>query len=157
MCGGQAIDLASVGRHLDRTELEFMHQLKTGALLTASIMLGALCGKLINEYEKVILQRYASAIGLAFQVVDDILDATADSTTLGKTAGKDAANDKPTYVSMLGLDASKQLAQHLRKQAHDALHELAALPNATAAHLNHHPIRTQRLAELADFIVQRSA
>ena len=114
MCGGQAIDLAAVGVALTLPELERMHQLKTGALLDAAVMLGALSGKTLLAAEISALQAYAAAIGLAFQVVDDILDATADSQTLGKTAGKDAANNKPTYVSLLGLDASLALAQKLR-------------------------------------------
>ena len=142
MCGGQAIDLASVGLPLTREQLEQMHQLKTGALLRAAVVLGAVCGN--NEFtdnELAALDNYAHAIGLAFQVVDDILDATADSTVLGKTAGKDAANNKPTYVSILGLEASKVLAEKLRLQAHEALSVFS---------------NTRRLAELADFIVQRS-
>lgn len=121
MCGGQAIDLASVGLALNRAQLEQMHQLKTGALLRASVVLGALSGKNISDNELSALDQYSNAIGLAFQVVDDILDATADSATLGKTAGKDAADNKPTYVSILGLDASRQLADQLCKDAHDAL------------------------------------
>ena len=150
MCGGQAIDLASVGMPLTRAQLEQMHQLKTGALLRASVVLGALCNTHeLNAAELAGLNRYAQAIGLAFQVVDDILDATADSIALGKTAGKDAANNKPTYVSILGLDASKLLAENLRQQAHAALTVFSdpALPESN----------TRRLAELADFIVQRSA
>lgn len=142
MCGGQAIDLASVGRQLSKAQLEQMHQLKTGALLSASVLLGALCGRDINATERHALERYSKAIGLAFQVVDDVLDATSNSATLGKTAGKDAASDKPTYVSILGLDASKALAENLRIEAHNALKELP--------HLN-----TVRLIQLADFIVQR--
>ena len=142
MCGGQAIDLAAVGVALTLPELERMHQLKTGALLDAAVMLGALSGKTLLAAEISALQAYAAAIGLAFQVVDDILDATADSQTLGKTAGKDAANNKPTYVSLLGLDASLALAQKLRQDAHQAL-----LPFGDGA---------ERLRELADLIVQRT-
>lgn len=142
MCGGQAIDLAAVGVALTLPELERMHQLKTGALLDAAVMLGALSGKALLAAEVSALQAYAAAIGLAFQVVDDILDATADSKTLGKTAGKDAANNKPTYVSLLGLDASLALAQKLRPDAHQAL-----LPFGDGA---------ERLRELADLIVQRT-
>ena len=148
MCGGQAIDLASVGISLSRDQLEQMHQLKTGALLRASVLLGALCGKQLTEVEQAALYRYSHAIGLAFQVVDDILDATADSVALGKTAGKDAANNKPTYVSILGLNESKQLAEHLRLEAHNAL-SIFSTESQTS--------RTQRLLQLADFIVQRSA
>jgi farnesyl diphosphate synthase len=143
MCGGQAIDLASVGITLSLAELEQMHRLKTGALLRASVMLGTLCGKMPDAGETAALDAYAAAVGLAFQVVDDVLDATADTTTLGKTAGKDAVDQKPTYVSILGLDASRALAQKLREDAHRAL-----LPFGDNA---------QRLRELADLIVQRKA
>ena len=143
MCGGQAIDLASVGITLSLAELEQMHRLKTGALLRASVMLGALCGKTPDANETAALDAYAAAVGLAFQVVDDVLDATADTTTLGKTAGKDAVDQKPTYVSILGLDESRALAQKLREDARRAL-----LPFGDNA---------QRLRELADLIVQRKA
>jgi len=143
MCGGQAIDLASVGLHLTLDQLERMHQLKTGALLHASVLLGALAGRDVNAAERDALGAYSNAIGLAFQVVDDVLDATADSATLGKTAGKDAAANKPTYVSLLGLEASKRLAEKLRRAAHDALAPFGE--NAL------------RLRELADLIVQRKA
>lgn len=143
MCGGQAIDLAAVGETLTLAELEQMHKLKTGALLQASVMLGALAGKTLLAAEAAALHAYADAIGLAFQVVDDILDATADSATLGKTAGKDAAHNKPTYVSLLGLDASLTMAEKLRQDAHSAL-----LPFGDSA---------ERLRELADLIVQRKA
>ncbi|PRC91553.1 Geranylgeranyl pyrophosphate synthase [Solimicrobium silvestre] len=148
MCGGQAIDLASVGCNLSRDQLEQMHQLKTGALLRASVLLGALCGQELNEIDQAALHRYSHSIGLAFQVVDDILDATSDSASLGKTAGKDAANNKPTYVSILGLAASQTLAENLRIEAHNALHSFTATMQNS---------RTQRLSQLADFIVQRSA
>jgi farnesyl diphosphate synthase len=143
MCGGQAIDLASVGITLSLAELEQMHRLKTGALLRASVMLGALCGQMPDAAESAALDAYAAAVGLAFQVVDDVLDATADSQTLGKTAGKDAVDRKPTYVSILGLDESRALAQKLREDAHRAL-----LPFGDKA---------RRLRELADLIVQRKA
>ena len=146
MCGGQAIDLASVGLNLNRAELEQMHQLKTGALLQAAVLLGALCGKTLSEEDNTALHRYSRAIGLAFQVVDDILDATADSATLGKTAGKDAAANKPTYVTILGLESSRLLAEQLRQEAHNAL-----LPLTASVH------RSERLNQLADFIVQRKA
>ena len=142
MCGGQAIDLDSVGISLSRDALEHMHRLKTGALLEASVMLGALAGKSLLGAEELALRAYSSAIGLAFQVVDDILDATADSATLGKTAGKDAASNKPTYVSILGLNESLALAEKLRQDAHQAL-----LPFGDGA---------ERLRELADLIVQRT-
>lgn len=143
MCGGQAIDLDSVGLNLTRAQLEQMHQLKTGALLRAAVLLGALCGKEVSPLERGALDVYANAIGLAFQVVDDVLDATADSATLGKTAGKDAAANKPTYVSILGLDASRDLAQQLRREAHDALAPFGE--------------QARRLRELADLIVERKA
>lgn len=116
MAGGQAIDLASVGVKLNEDQLRHMHSLKTGALLQASVMMGAACGA-ASEQALSGLQRYGQALGLAFQVVDDILDVVADSATLGKTAGKDAANDKPTYVSLLGLDAAKTNAHQLLDQA----------------------------------------
>ncbi|GMG90871.1 polyprenyl synthetase family protein [Cupriavidus metallidurans] len=141
MCGGQAIDLQNVGKAMTREALEGMHRMKTGALLRASVRMGALCGN-IDQAGLVALDRYAAAVGLAFQVVDDILDVTADTATLGKTAGKDAANDKPTYVSLLGLDAARELAAQLRTDAHEALEGFGA--------------RAGRLAELADLIVLRS-
>ena len=122
MAGGQAIDLASVGRSLTEAQLHEMHRLKTGALLEGSVMMGAACGGATDAALSA-LRVYGSAVGLAFQVVDDILDVTADSATLGKTAGKDAAQDKPTYVSLLGLDRSRAYAQELLAQA---LHALAA-------------------------------
>jgi farnesyl diphosphate synthase len=143
MCGGQAIDLASVGARLTLEQLERMHQLKTGALLRASVLLGALAGRDVDAVELEALDTYSNAIGLAFQVVDDVLDATADSATLGKTAGKDAAANKPTYVSILGLDESKLLAEKLRRAAHDALAPFGE--------------KALRLRELADLIVQRKA
>lgn len=120
MAGGQAIDLASVGRALTEDELRHMHRLKTGALLQGSVMMGAACGQLEAAAGEA-LSRYGAAVGLAFQVVDDILDVTADSATLGKTAGKDAAQDKPTYVSLLGLERSRAYAQSLLSQALAAL------------------------------------
>ncbi len=143
MCGGQAIDLDSVGIALDLPALEHMHRLKTGALLRASVLLGAMSGKRLDENEMHALDRYSRAIGLAFQVVDDVLDATADSATLGKTAGKDAADNKPTYVSILGLDASRELAQKLCRDAHEALSIFGE--------------SAQYLHDLADLIVQRKA
>jgi farnesyl diphosphate synthase len=145
MAGGQAIDLESVGTQLSRPELETMHRLKTGALLRASVRMGALCGALseVSEAERLALDTYSAAIGLAFQVVDDILDVTADSATLGKTAGKDAKDGKPTFVSLLGLDASRALAEQLRREAHAALAQFGA--------------RARRLAELADLVVDRAS
>ena len=120
MAGGQAIDLASVGLPLTENQLREMHQLKTGALLQGSVLMGAHCASPSAQALKG-LEAYGAAIGLAFQVVDDILDVTADSATLGKTAGKDADNDKPTYVSLMGLDASQAYATQLLQQALDAL------------------------------------
>jgi len=143
MCGGQVIDLDSVGISLSLEQLERMHQLKTGAMLRVSVLLGALAGRDLAAHEQEALVAYARAIGLAFQVVDDVLDATADSATLGKTAGKDAAANKPTYVSILGLEPSKALAEQLRQQAHAALAPFGA--------------QALRLRELADLIVQRKA
>ena len=120
MAGGQAIDLASVGKQISRAELEFMHIHKTGALIRAAILLGALAGNLGDaELEK--LDHYGKCIGLLFQVVDDVLDATADTATLGKTAGKDADHNKPTYVSLLGLAEARALADELSEQAEAAL------------------------------------
>lgn len=121
MCGGQAIDLASIGKPLSYDELEQMDRLKTGAILKASVLLGAMSGNLPSDRVLEALKAYASAIGLAYQVVDDILDVTEDTAGLGKTAGKDARDDKPTYVSLLGLQESRKLAETLRQQAHDAL------------------------------------
>lgn len=141
MCGGQAIDLASVGVSLSLEQLEQMHRLKTGALLRASVLLGALCGKFLTDAEEAALDDYAKAVGLAFQVVDDILDTVADSATLGKTAGKDEADNKPTYVSILGLEPSKALAEELRRNAHAALAIFGD--------------KAQYLRELADLVVHR--
>ncbi|MES3021942.1 MAG: farnesyl diphosphate synthase [Pseudomonadota bacterium] len=143
MCGGQAIDLDSVGLMLTLEQLEQMHQLKTGALLRAAVVLGALAGADLSAAQISALDTYSKAVGLAFQVVDDVLDATADSATLGKTAGKDAAANKPTYVSILGLDQSRALAEKLRCDAHEALAPFGD--------------KACRLRELADLIVQRKA
>jgi farnesyl diphosphate synthase len=144
MCGGQAIDLAAVGRTMSAAELETMHRMKTGALLRASVTMGAAAGG-IAAGERAALERYADAIGLAFQVVDDLLDSVATSAELGKTAGKDLRQSKPTYVSVLGLDAARRWAERLRSEAHDALSSLGAVAQP----------RTVRLRQLADFIVQR--
>ncbi|MBX3633690.1 MAG: polyprenyl synthetase family protein [Simplicispira sp.] len=144
MAGGQAIDLASVGQQLDEAQLQRMHQLKTGALLQASVMMGAACqGGAAGAAALAGLSRYGAALGLAFQVVDDILDVTQDSATLGKTAGKDAAHAKPTYVSLLGLTGARQCAQNLHR---DALEGLAACGLGNTA----------RLAALADMVLLRS-
>lgn len=141
MAGGQAIDLASVGLALTRPQLETMHRMKTGALLRASVRMGALAGTVPDADVLRALDVYAAAVGLAFQVVDDILDVTTDSATLGKTAGKDAKDGKPTYVSIIGLDASRELAAQLRRDAHDALAPFGE--------------RARRLGELADLVVNR--
>lgn len=141
MAGGQAIDLASVGKLLTLPELESMHIHKTGALIRAAVLLGAHCGDADDDVTAA-LDHYAKCIGLAFQVVDDVLDAEAPTATLGKTAGKDAANNKPTYVSLLGAVRAKELAQELRADAHAALDRLGA--------------PATRLRQLADFVVERS-
>ena len=142
MAGGQAIDLASVGRALSEEELRRMHRLKTGALLRGSVLMGAACGACDARVTEA-LARYGSAIGLAFQVVDDILDVTADSATLGKTAGKDAANDKPTYVSLMGLERSRAYASQLLQEAEAAL-DASGLPDSRA------------LSHLARMVVNRA-
>ena len=142
MAGGQAIDLASVGKPLIETELRGMHERKTGALLQASVRMGAACGSAVTPAARAALDDFGAVIGLAFQVVDDILDVTADSAELGKTAGKDAAADKPTYVSLLGLPAAQALADALCSQAHAAL-EASGLPGV------------ERLRALADLVVKR--
>lgn len=120
MAGGQAIDLESVGQKLDLTALKQMHAMKTGALLTCAVRMGAIAAEL-DAAALLKLTQYSSALGLAFQVVDDVLDATADSKTLGKTAGKDAADDKPTYVTLMGLDYAQKEAKELQIQALDSL------------------------------------
>lgn len=122
MAGGQAIDLASVGSALDRAGLENMHRCKTGALLQASVMMGAATGE-CDAHALRCLRLYGEVLGLAFQVVDDVLDVTTDSATLGKTAGKDAAADKPTFVSLMGLAPAQACADQLLVQAHQALRE----------------------------------
>jgi farnesyl diphosphate synthase len=121
MAGGQAIDLASVGLALDEAQLREMHRLKTGALLQGSVEMGAACARHVAPEALAALCDYGAALGLAFQVVDDILDVIADSQTLGKTAGKDAAADKPTYVSLLGLDGARERAAELLGEALAAL------------------------------------
>jgi farnesyl diphosphate synthase len=141
MAGGQAIDLASIGLALDEQTLRDMHHRKTGALLQASVLMGAACGT-SNAVAWQALADYGDAIGLAFQVVDDILDVTQASETLGKTAGKDLHNNKPTYVSVLGLDAARRHARELRETAHAALAR-SALPDVSC------------LAQLADKVVER--
>lgn len=117
MAGGQAIDLAAVGQRLSLDALENMHRHKTGALIRASVRLGALCNPCIGEMELERLDAYAACVGLAFQVRDDILDVEADTETLGKTQGADMALNKPTYPSLLGLEAAKRKAEELHVQA----------------------------------------
>jgi farnesyl diphosphate synthase len=144
MAGGQAIDLASIGRHLDEAALRDMHRRKTGALLQASVLMGAACGGAQPQGPVWrALSDYGAAIGLAFQVVDDILDVTQASETLGKTAGKDLDHNKPTYVSLMGLDAARAYADTLCSQAHAAL-QASGLGERAAT-----------LAVLADKVVQR--
>ena len=116
MAGGQAIDLDSVGKKLDLVGLKQMHAMKTGALLSCAVQLGGIAAHL-NPTQMTCLKNYSQALGLAFQIVDDVLDATADSQTLGKTAGKDAANDKPTYVTLMGLDYAQKQAKQLQAEA----------------------------------------
>jgi farnesyl diphosphate synthase len=140
MAGGQQIDLESTGKALSLPELEIMHIHKTGALIRAAVTLGAACGA-ADRHQKNALDRYAKAIGLAFQVVDDVLDYDASTSTLGKTAGKDSRQGKPTYVSALGVPRARELAGELRAEALAALEGLGE--------------RARRLAQLADFIVLR--
>jgi len=141
MAGGQAIDLEAVGSTLTPPELELMHALKTGALIRAAVLLGALAGAPMTAAERDSLDRFAKRAGLLFQVVDDILDCTGNTATLGKTAGKDEAADKPTYVSLLGLGAARDYAEALRRDALAALDPFGD--------------RARRLTELADFICHR--
>ena len=123
MVGGQAIDIAAEGTQLSLEQLQHMHAHKTGALIRAAVRLGALaCGTLTAE-QAASLDRYADAIGLAFQIRDDILDVEADTETLGKPQGSDAARDKPTYTSLLGLDGAKEKAQGLHQVALQSLEE----------------------------------
>ncbi|MDM8348025.1 (2E,6E)-farnesyl diphosphate synthase [Pseudomonas sp. sp1636] len=141
MVGGQAIDLGSVGHKLDQAALETMHRHKTGALIEASVRLGALASARADARTLKALHHYARAIGLAFQVQDDILDVESDTATLGKTQGKDQAHDKPTYPALLGLEAAKAYALELRDQA---LHALRPFDQAA-----------EPLRELARYIVER--
>jgi farnesyl diphosphate synthase len=141
MAGGQALDLAAVGAPLSQPELELMHALKTGALIRAAVLLGALAGQPLATEERNHLDRFAKRAGLLFQVIDDILDCTASTATLGKTAGKDEAAAKPTYVSLLGLETARHYAEELR---HEALAALSIFGE-----------RATRLTQLADFICHR--
>jgi farnesyl diphosphate synthase len=143
MAGGQAIDLASIGQPLNEHALRDMHHRKTGALLQASELMGAACGRASSD-QWAALADYGDALGLAFQVVDDILDVTQASSTLGKTAGKDLDNNKPTYVTVLGLDAARRHANELRDKAQAALAR-SGLPDAAW------------LSLLADKVVERDS
>ena len=142
MAGGQAIDLANVGKPMSLPDLTTMHQLKTGALIRAAVLLGAACGARLPDAEAEALDRFARAAGLAFQVVDDVLDVEGSAATLGKTAGKDAAQNKPTYVTLLGLAQARRHADALHAEAHDALATFGA--------------RARRLSQIADWIVRRT-
>ena len=142
MAGGQAIDLGAVGRALPLPELERMHRMKTGALIGAAVRLGASAGAAAPAAFSPALDAYAAAAGLAFQVVDDVLDVEGSAASLGKTAGKDAVRGKPTFVAMLGVAGAKERAEALRVEAHAAL-----VPLGRAG---------RRLAELADWIVLRT-
>jgi farnesyl diphosphate synthase len=141
MAGGQAIDLANVGKQITLPELEYMHILKTGALIRASVLLGAMCGTPLEAARMERLDHYGKCVGLAFQVVDDILDCESNTEQLGKTAGKDKDANKPTYVSLMGMTGAKAFAEEL---LHDALASLSSF-GAEAA----------RLREIAEFIVRR--
>jgi farnesyl diphosphate synthase len=142
MAGGQAVDLASASYKLNLATLESMHRLKTGALIRAAVRLGADCGRIMTASENDALDRYASAAGLAFQVVDDVLDVEGTAQSLGKTAGKDAQQGKSTYVTLLGLAEARQRVEALRTEARSAL---AVFGSAA-----------RRLAELADWIALRT-
>lgn len=141
MAGGQAVDLANTGCTMPQRALERMHRLKTGALIRASVLLGALSCPDLKDPDFSRLNRYADKLGLAFQVIDDVLDCEADTATLGKTAGKDAEADKATYVKLLGLSAARAYAESL---AIDAVKELAPYDG-----------RADRLRALAEFTVAR--
>ena len=145
MAGGQAIDLFSVGKDLDEATLRDMHRRKTGALLCCSVQLGAACGGLQpGSTAWQALADFGDALGLAFQIVDDVLDATQGSDTLGKTAGKDADANKPTYVSLLGLDKAREESAQLLTRAQQALERSGLGPQATAS-----------LSALAQLVVHR--
>jgi farnesyl diphosphate synthase len=145
MAGGQAIDLASVGLRLDEAQLRQMHRLKTGALLLCSVQMGVACVPEVPVKVQTALSRFGESLGLAFQVVDDVLDVTADSATLGKTAGKDEAADKPTYVALMGLEAAKTYADALAADAMQALEDTGLSDDRLAA-----------LRGLAAMVVQRN-
>lgn len=149
MCGGQAVDLLSVHQKLDLDTLTLMHRLKTGAMIRASALMGLYAGEQLPPPALVgLIIQYADAIGLAFQVIDDILDVTADTAVLGKTAGKDAAEDKPTYVSILGLNQSRIMAQNEINRALEALKSIEELSEIYQG-------KTTRLEEIARYILSR--
>ena len=142
MAGGQAIDLANVGKDMKQPALEQMHGLKTGALIRAAVQLGGLSCPQITADQLARLDAYAAKLGLAFQVIDDVLDCEADTATLGKTAGKDADNNKPTYVKLMGLQAARKYAEQLVREA---VAELAVFDE-----------RAQYLRQLAEYVVARN-
>ena len=142
MCGGQSMDLSSVGSELNQEQLELMHSHKTGALIRTSVLMGAISSGHATEVQLKALSDYADAIGLAFQVQDDILDVTADTETLGKQQGADDALDKPTYVSLMGLAEAKAFAESLCQQAIDNLEEFGE--------------QASYLRALAEYIIRRS-
>lgn len=142
MAGGQAVDLASVGKQLDLQQLEHMHQLKTGALIRASVMLGGMCKQDVSEEELDILSSYAGYIGLSFQIQDDILDVISDTETLGKPQGSDQEQDKPTFPAILGLEKSQQLALEQHESALKTLEPLGE--------------KADSLRQLSAYIVERS-
>jgi farnesyl diphosphate synthase len=142
MCGGQALDLAATNQQIDLAKLETLHSLKTGALLEASVLMGAECATQVTEKDKKALKKYARLIGLAYQVQDDIIDITSTEEQLGKPSGSDLAANKSTYPALLGLQGAQQKAENLFQQALQALTGL--------------PYNTQSLAEFATFIVKRS-
>lgn len=149
MCGGQAVDLLSVHQKLDLDTLTLMHRLKTGAMIRASALMGLYAAEQLPPPALIgLMIQYADAIGLAFQVIDDILDVTADTAVLGKTAGKDAAEDKPTYVSILGLDQSRIMAQNEINRALEALKSIEELSEIYQG-------KTKRLEEIARYILSR--
>jgi farnesyl diphosphate synthase len=141
MAGGQAIDLASIDKNLSLPELELMHIHKTGALIRASVQLGALAGRELADCQSKALDDFAKWIGLAFQVIDDVLDAEGNTATLGKTAGKDAKDNKPTYVGIMGISGARAFAHELKDKAESALSELGEA--------------AQRLGEIGRYIVER--
>jgi farnesyl diphosphate synthase len=141
MCGGQAVDLENTGRRLDLAELEFMHIHKTGALMRAAVLLGALAGGALASSDRAALERYAQCVGLAFQVMDDVLDSEADTATLGKTAGKDAAQGKATYLTLMNV---KEARAYARELVDEALKSIAPFAE-----------RGRHLADIARFIIER--